>query len=93
MLPEVVLEVLRHGTGGSRAVDLLPDGGSTAAVGVRVHPLLGKDASIAFAGLISPGLFQFNVVVPNIPNNDLAPLTYNLNGTASTQTLFLAVHN
>jgi 3-hydroxyisobutyrate dehydrogenase len=49
MLPEVVLEVLRHGTGGSRAVDLLPDGGSTAAVGVRVHPLLGKDASIAFA--------------------------------------------
>ena len=47
--PELVLEVLRHGTGGSRAVDLLPEDGSTAAVGARVHPLLGKDAAIAFA--------------------------------------------
>jgi 3-hydroxyisobutyrate dehydrogenase len=47
--PDLVLEVLRHGTGGSRAVDLLPGDGSTAAVGARVHPLLGKDAAIAFA--------------------------------------------
>jgi 3-hydroxyisobutyrate dehydrogenase-like beta-hydroxyacid dehydrogenase len=47
--PQLVLEVLRHGTGGSRAVDLLPESGSTAAVGARVHPLLGKDAAIAFA--------------------------------------------
>jgi 3-hydroxyisobutyrate dehydrogenase len=47
--PELVLGVLRHGTGGSRAVDLLPEDGSTAAVGARVHPLLGKDAAIAFA--------------------------------------------
>jgi len=39
------------------------------------------------------GLYQFNVTVPNIANNDLAPLTYSLNGAAGTQTLFLAVHN
>jgi 3-hydroxyisobutyrate dehydrogenase len=48
MKSAMVLEVLRHGTGGSRAVDLLPDGDATKAVGARVHPLLGKDASIAF---------------------------------------------
>jgi len=30
----------------------------------------GVDAAIAFAGLISPGLYQFNVVVPEVPDGD-----------------------
>jgi uncharacterized protein (TIGR03437 family) len=37
------------------------------------------------------GLYQFNVVVPAVPNNDLVPLTFNLGGVAGTQTLFIAV--
>jgi uncharacterized protein (TIGR03437 family) len=37
------------------------------------------------------GLFQFNVVVPGVANNDLAPLTFNLGGVAGTQTLYIAV--
>jgi len=37
------------------------------------------------------GLYQFNVVVPAVPNNDLTPLTFSLGGTASTQTLYVAV--
>ena len=31
------------------ATNAAPEDGSTAAVGARVHPLLGKDAAIAFA--------------------------------------------
>ena len=45
----------------------------------------GTRATVQFAGLISPGLFQFNVVVPpDAPDGDLA-LTATYSGT-STQT-------
>jgi uncharacterized protein (TIGR03437 family) len=37
------------------------------------------------------GLYQFNVVIPNIPAKDKAPVTFTLNGTAGTQTLALPV--
>jgi uncharacterized protein (TIGR03437 family) len=55
----------------------------------------GSAATLAYQGLAPNfvGLYQFNVVVPNIANNDLASLTYTLNGTAGPQTLYLAVHN
>jgi len=49
--------------------------------------------SIPYAGL-SPnyvGLYQFNVVVPAVPDSDLVPLTFNLGGVAGAQTLFTAV--
>jgi uncharacterized protein (TIGR03437 family) len=36
------------------------------------------------------GLYQFNVTVPNIPDNPVTPLTFNLGGTAGTQTLYVA---
>ena len=39
------------------------------------------------------GLYQFNITVPQIANNDLVPLTFSLNGTAGSQTLYTAVHN
>jgi uncharacterized protein (TIGR03437 family) len=32
----------------------------------------GAAAIIQFAGVVSPGLYQFNVVVPDIPNGDNA---------------------
>jgi uncharacterized protein (TIGR03437 family) len=38
------------------------------------------------------GLYQFNVAVPAVANNDLVPLTFNLGGVADSQTLFTAVH-
>jgi len=55
----------------------------------------GQNAPLIYAGLAPNfvGLYQFNVTVPNVPNNDLTPLTFTLNGTATSQTLFLAVHN
>ncbi|HTS62469.1 MAG TPA: choice-of-anchor V domain-containing protein [Candidatus Acidoferrales bacterium] len=55
----------------------------------------GSPATVQYQGLAPSfvGLYQFNVVVPNIANNDFAPVTYTLNGTAGPQTLYLAVHN
>jgi uncharacterized protein (TIGR03437 family) len=39
------------------------------------------------------GLYQFNVVVPNVPSNDLTPITFTLGGIPGTQTLYTAVQN
>jgi len=39
------------------------------------------------------GLYQFNVVVPNLPASDTTPLTFTLNGTPGTQTLNLFIGN
>jgi len=53
----------------------------------------GTAAKLAYDGL-SPGLvgvYQFDVVVPTIPDNDLAPLTFKLGGVAGAQTLYTAV--
>lgn len=50
-------------------------------------------AVVTYAGLAPGyvGLYQLNVVVPQVPDSDLVPLTFTLNGTA-TQSLFTAVH-
>jgi uncharacterized protein (TIGR03437 family) len=39
------------------------------------------------------GLYQFNITIPQIANNDFVPLTFSLGGTAGSQTLYTAVHN
>ena len=48
-----------------------------------------------YAGLTqgSVGLYQFNVVVPNVPANDLTPVTFTLGGVAGKQTLYTAIGN
>lgn len=48
----------------------------------------------SFDGLApaSTALYQFNVPVPQIPDSDAVPLTFNLGGVAGTQTLYIAVH-
>ena len=51
-------------------------------------------ATLAYSGLAPNyvGLYQFNVVVPNVPDNDLVPFSFTLNGVSGAQTLFTAVH-
>ena len=53
-----------------------------------------KPAQLPYAGLAPGfvGLYQFNVVVPAMPDNDIVPFTFNLGGVAGTQTLYTAVH-
>jgi uncharacterized protein (TIGR03437 family) len=52
-------------------------------------------ANLTYAGLAPSfvGLYQFNIVVPNVANSDLVPVTFTLNGQSGAQTLFTAVHN
>jgi uncharacterized protein (TIGR03437 family) len=42
----------------------------------------GVNANVTFAGLVTPGLYQFNVVVPNLPAGDAAVLAM-IGGIAS----------
>jgi uncharacterized protein (TIGR03437 family) len=55
----------------------------------------GVAAQVPYAGLTPSfvGLYQFNVVVPNIPASDTTPLTFTLNGTPGTQKLNLFIGN
>ena len=55
----------------------------------------GKPATVSYSGLAPNyvGLYQFNVVVPNIAASDAVPLTFTLDGAAGTQTLYIAVQN
>ena len=39
------------------------------------------------------GLYQINVMVPELPDSDLVPLTFNLGGAAGTQILYTAVRH
>lgn len=53
----------------------------------------GIPAQVSYAGLVpgSVGLYQINVVVPNITASDIVPLTFTLNGVPGTQTLYTVV--
>ena len=55
----------------------------------------GVPATVAYAGQVASdvGLYQFNVVVPNIPANPAAPVVVSLNDTPVAQTLVIAVTN
>jgi len=55
----------------------------------------GTPATVKYAGLAPNylGLYQFNVVVPNIAASDSVPLTFSLNGAGGSQSLLIAVKN
>ena len=67
---------------------------NTLALPLQV--LFGQaQASIASKGLVLNliGLYQFNVVVPNVAASDAVPLSFTLGGVSGTQTLYIAVGN
>lgn len=53
----------------------------------------GVAAQVTYDGLAPGfvGLYQFNVVVPQVADNNLVPVTYSLAGVPGTQTLYTAV--
>ncbi len=55
----------------------------------------GTPATVSFSGLTGGylGLYQFNVVVPNVAAGDAVPLTFSLAGTAGTQKLLISISN
>jgi uncharacterized protein (TIGR03437 family) len=70
----------------------LAEGNSQLVASLEI--LFGETSGkLAYYGL-SPGLvgvYQFDVVVPAIPDNDLVPLSFKLGGVAGAQTLYTAV--
>jgi uncharacterized protein (TIGR03437 family) len=56
---------------------------------VRIN---GVDAAIAFAGLISPGLYQFNVVVPPLDDGDWT-IVAELRGLLTRSDVLLSVQH
>lgn len=55
----------------------------------------GKSAQVTYDGLAPQlvGVYQFNVVVPNVPASDSTPLVVTLGGTQVAQTLYLFIGN
>jgi uncharacterized protein (TIGR03437 family) len=68
----------------------------TSQLSAPLQLLFGQTPAlqVPYAGLAPTwvGLYQFNVVVPPMPDSDLVPLTFTLGGVAGTQTLVTAVH-
>ena len=59
-----------------------------------LHVLFGgAEATVEYDGLApsAVGLYQFNVVVPNVAASNAVPLTFTLAGVAGTQTLYITV--
>lgn len=52
-------------------------------------------AKVVYKGLApdATGLYQFNVVVPNVPDNPATPLTFSLTSAIPAQTLYIAVQH
>ena len=51
----------------------------------------GLPASVQFAGLVSPGLYQFNVVVPSSAPDGDNPITAQYNGFTTQSGVLLTV--
>jgi len=79
--------------GGVTAGQIAP---ASSAVAIPPQIFFGTSlASLSYAGLTpgSVGLYQFNVVVPNVGTSAAVPLTFTLSGVNGTQTLYTAVGN
>src|SRR5262249_7040415 len=67
---------------------------STASISAPLQILMGQSsANILYAGLVpgAVGLYQFNVEVPQLADGDQVPVTVNLGGVASSQSVFIAI--
>jgi uncharacterized protein (TIGR03437 family) len=56
--------------------------------------IAGTPATVMYAGLAPDaiGLYQFNVVIPNVPASDTASVTFSVAGVSGTQSLHIAVN-
>jgi uncharacterized protein (TIGR03437 family) len=66
--------------------------GSNALASFQIY-FAGVPATVTYAGLAPGfvGLYQFNVVVPNVAPGSAVPLTFSLNGNPGSQTLVTVV--
>jgi uncharacterized protein (TIGR03437 family) len=91
--------IILYGTGFGAVTPSVNAGEVTQQTNALVTPIQvffgGMAAQVAYAGLAptTVGLYQFNVVVPNVAASDAVPLTFSLGGAAGLQTLYIAVQN
>ncbi|MGA2742004.1 MAG: IPT/TIG domain-containing protein [Bryobacteraceae bacterium] len=89
--------IILYGVGFGDVTPSIPAGelaGELNTLAAPFHVFFGTtEATLAYDGLAPGyvGLYQFNVVVPNVAGNALTPLTFTLGGTHGTQTLYIAV--
>jgi uncharacterized protein (TIGR03437 family) len=70
--------------------------GQANTLSAPLHILFGGiEATLKYDGLApsAVGLYQFNLVVPNVAASDTVPVTFTLAGVAGAQTLYIAVGN
>jgi uncharacterized protein (TIGR03437 family) len=97
--PGDIVVIYGVGFGGVTPSTVLGAGQIVGAANSLANPFSvsigGANAPLAYYGLAAGfvGLYQFNITVPQIANNDFAPLTFSLAGSAGSQTLYTAVHN
>jgi len=93
-------QIVIYGTGFGPVVPNTPAGQiaiGTTQLSMPLQFLFGETpaAQVPYAGLTpgSVGLYQFNIVVPQVPDSDLVPLAFTLGGVPGTETLYTAVHH
>ncbi len=91
--------IIVYGVGFGGTNPAVPNEQITEAANNLTNPIQvsfgSTPATLSYFGLAPSfvGLYQFNIVVPNVPANDLTPFTFTLGGTAASQTLYTAVQN
>ena len=64
--------------------------GAAPADGVVTATIAGQRAAVQFAGLTGAGLYQINVVVPDVPNGD-QPVVVTAGGVGTPAGVFVPV--
>jgi uncharacterized protein (TIGR03437 family) len=89
--------IVLYGVGFGLVSPSVPDGQpapSQTSLTTALHVSIGGlEAKVTYDGLTpnSYGLYQFNVVIPQVPSGDQVPLTFTLGGTSGTQTLYIPI--
>jgi uncharacterized protein (TIGR03437 family) len=90
--------ILIYGTGFGPTTPAVPAGQIVSGAapisnpGQLVVTIGGIPATVQFAGITAAGVYQFNVVVPQLANGD-QPLLANINGVTSQTGLFIPIQN
>jgi uncharacterized protein (TIGR03437 family) len=90
-------EIILLGIGFGGVTPSVPGGAVVSQANQLITPLEirigGVPAELKYAGLApgNVGLYQFNVIVPELADSSAAPVTFQLGATAGSQTLFLAI--
>jgi uncharacterized protein (TIGR03437 family) len=69
------------------AAEIPPVAPTASPVSVQIG---GVNATVQFAGIISPGLYQINVVIPDVPSGD-QPVVAQIEGRRSQGTVNIAI--